>query len=57
VQFGRSDVVSFSPRGASSSGTLYVTDGKDALYAVVVFGPTVRLRVWRFLRREHRWTL
>ena len=57
VQFGRSDIVSFSPFGASSSGTIYVTDGKEALYAVVVFGPTVRLRVWRYVYRERRWTL
>lgn len=57
VQFGRSDIVSFAPGGTSSSGTLYVTDGREALYAVVVYGPTVRLRVWRYLAREGRWTL
>ncbi|HEX4823228.1 MAG TPA: hypothetical protein VFV19_02840 [Candidatus Polarisedimenticolaceae bacterium] len=57
VRFGVSDLVSFSPLGASSSGTLYVTDGHEGLYAVVLFGPTTRLRVWRWNPRERRWTL
>ena len=57
VRFGRSDLVSFSPVGSASSGTIYVTDGRRALYAVVLFGPTARLRVWRFRPEERRWTL
>jgi len=57
VRFGRSDLVSFSPFGSSSSGTLYVTDGRRGLFAVVLFGPTARLRVWRFRPEERRWTL
>lgn len=57
VRFGRSTIVSFSPVGSATSGTLYVTDGQSGLYAVVLFGPTTRLRVWRWDRRELRWTL
>jgi prepilin-type N-terminal cleavage/methylation domain-containing protein len=57
VRFGRSTLVSFSPFGSASSGTLYVTDGRGALYAVVLFGPTARLRVWRYRPVERRWTL
>jgi len=57
VRFGRSDLVSFSPVGSASSGTIYVTDGHRGLYAVVLFGPTVRLRVWRYIPGERRWTL
>jgi prepilin-type N-terminal cleavage/methylation domain-containing protein len=57
VRFGRSDLVSFSPVGSASSGTLYVTDGRAGLFAVVLYGPTARLRVWRFIPRERRWTL
>jgi hypothetical protein len=56
VRFGRSDLVSFSPDGSASSGTLYVTDGMDGLFAVVLFGPTARVRVWRYDRRSGRWT-
>jgi len=57
VRFGRSDLVSFSPVGAASSGTIYVTDGRSGLYAVVLFGPSARLRVWRFRPEDRRWTL
>jgi type II secretory pathway pseudopilin PulG len=57
VRFGRSDLVSFSPVGSASSGTIYVTDGRSGLFAVVLFGPTARLRVWRYRPEERRWTL
>lgn len=57
VRFGRSDLISFSPAGSASSGTIYVTDGRRGLYAVVLFGPTARLRVWRFVPEGRRWTL
>jgi hypothetical protein len=57
VQFGVSDIVSFSPLGSSSSGTLYLTDGGTALAAVVLYGPTVRVRVFRFDPMEKRWAL
>ena len=33
VRFGRSDLISFSPGGSASSGTLYVTDGRSGLFA------------------------
>jgi type II secretory pathway pseudopilin PulG len=57
VQFGRSHLVSFSPLGRSSSGTLYLTDGRRALYAVVVYGPTGRVRVWSYDAAAGRWRL
>ncbi len=57
VQFGRSDLISFSPMGTSSSGTLYLTDNRHELRAVVLFGPSARVRVWRYDLREGRWRL
>jgi len=57
VKFGNSNLISFSPWGTASSGTLYLTDRRHALRAVVLFGPTVRVRVWRFDTREARWKL
>jgi len=57
VKFGRSNLISFSPLGTASSGTLYVTDRRHALRAVVLFGPSVRVRVWRFDTREAKWKL
>jgi type II secretory pathway pseudopilin PulG len=57
VKFGPSNLISFSPLGTASSGTLYLTDRRHALRAVVLFGPSVRVRVWRFDTREARWKL
>jgi len=55
VKFGRSDLVSFSPLGRASSGTLYLDDGAGGLWAVVVFGPTTRVRLWRWDPRSRAW--
>jgi Type II transport protein GspH len=55
VRFGSSDIISFSPRGTSSSGTLYVSDGHSTVAAVVLYGGTGRIRTWRFDRALGRW--
>jgi hypothetical protein len=57
IRIGSSDLLAFSPLGTTTSGTLYVTDGRDQLYAVVLFGATGRLRVWRFDSVEGAWKL
>jgi hypothetical protein len=57
VRFGGGDLVSFGPLGTSTSGTLYVTDRRRTLFAVVLYGTTVRVRVWRWDTRRERWTL
>jgi len=54
IRFGRADLISFTPTGSSSTGTLYVSDGVS-LYAVVLYGPSARTRVWRFDARARRW--
>ena len=56
VRFGRSDIIAFTPRGTSSSGTLYVSDGTGTVAAVVLFGGTGRIRIWRFDRDRWIWT-
>jgi len=55
VRFGRGDVVAFGPRGTMTSGTLYLTDGVERQWAVVVHGPTGRLRRWEWLVDDERW--
>ncbi len=55
VRFGRSDTITFTPRGTSSSGTLYVSDGRSAVVAVVLYGATGRIRTCRFDRDDWRW--
>jgi Tfp pilus assembly protein FimT len=57
VQFGQSDLVAFTPLGSSSSGTLYLSDGREGLFAVVLFGRTARIRIWRYEGRSRRWRL
>ncbi|PYT17436.1 MAG: hypothetical protein DMF51_02465 [Acidobacteria bacterium] len=56
VRFGRSDIITFTPRGTASGGTLYLSDGRAAVAAVVVYGATGRLRIWRFDRDLWAWT-
>jgi hypothetical protein len=50
VRFGRSDTVSFTPRGSATPGTLYVSDGRSAVVAIVVYGGTGRIRMLAFER-------
>lgn len=57
VKFGPSNIVSFSPFGSASSGTVYVTGGHGTLYGVTLFGPTARIRVWRYDASRARWSL
>ncbi|HEV8375878.1 MAG TPA: prepilin-type N-terminal cleavage/methylation domain-containing protein [Candidatus Polarisedimenticolia bacterium] len=47
VKFGNTNLVSFSPSGSVSGGTLYMTDG-SRVAAVVAYGPTGRIRLQRF---------
>jgi hypothetical protein len=49
IRFGRSDIVSFSPLGSVTPGTVYLTDDQGRLAALVLFGATARMRV-RFFR-------
>jgi hypothetical protein len=56
VRFGSSDTISFTPWGTASSGTLYISDGRDTVFAVVLYGHTGRIRTWRFDRDPWRWT-
>ncbi len=55
IKLGISNIASFSPRGDSSSGTVYISDGKQTMMAVVLFGPTVRIRVWEYVFEENKW--
>jgi prepilin-type N-terminal cleavage/methylation domain-containing protein len=56
VKFGRSDIVSFSPMGDSSSGTLYLAcKSQKQMYAIVLFGATARISIWRF--SNYQWQM
>lgn len=53
LRIGRSHIVSFSPIGSSTTGTLFLSNQYGVVYAVVVFGSTGRVRIARY--RGGRW--
>lgn len=56
VRFGSSGIVSFSPDGNSSSGSIYLACySQQQMYAIVLYGPTARIRLWHF--RNHEWQM
>jgi type II secretory pathway pseudopilin PulG len=55
VRLGASTLLSWSPRGSSTSGTLYVAGPRGPQWAVRVFGATGRVRVLRFDPGAGQW--
>lgn len=55
IRIGNTNLLAFSPTGTSSSGTLYVTDRRERLYAVVLYGKTAKIRVWRYAAGSGQW--
>jgi type II secretory pathway pseudopilin PulG len=55
VRIGRADVLSFSPAGGASGGSLYVLGRSHQQFVVRVLGATGRVRVMQFDFRAHRW--
>jgi type II secretory pathway pseudopilin PulG len=56
VRVGGSGLLSFSPTGTATSGTLYLSGRTGQQYAVRVLGATGRIRILRFVRGENQWT-
>ena len=54
IAFGVSDIYSASPTGETTSGTVYLTDGRD-MRAVTAYGATGRLRVRRYDASNGTW--
>jgi Tfp pilus assembly protein FimT len=55
VQLGRSRMVSFSPLGTSSSGTVYLLGRGHRQFAVRVLGPTGRIRTLEYNYTTSAW--
>ena len=55
VQVGSRNVLSFTPDGAASGGTVYLTALHDTVYAVRVQSTTGRARVLRLNRATGQW--
>lgn len=57
IQVGGADIVAFSPAGDGSSGTLYLSDGRTQMAAIVVYGPSARVRSYRYDADLEEWVL
>ena len=57
LRFGSTDIVSCSPRGTITPGTIYLTDGLERQFAVVAYGSTARVRVWEYVLPRGEWVL
>ena len=55
VQLGVSNVLTYSPLGSATPGTIYVSARSGAPWAVRVLGDTGRTRVLRFDRKAQVW--
>lgn len=56
IQLGGTTLLTFTPEGTATSGSLYVRGRKGVQYAVRVLGATGRARVQRYDERQHAWT-
>ncbi len=57
IRFGTSRMVSFSPTGTSSSGTVYLRGKGRRQLAVRVLGGTGRIRTWLFNFGTRQWSV
>jgi Tfp pilus assembly protein FimT len=55
VRLGGSDILSFTPSGTSSSGTIYVSGSDGTQWAVRILGVTARARVLRYVPESGEW--
>ena len=55
VQIGASGLMTFTPMGTGTSGTVYIRGRGSVQYAVRVFGVTGRTRVLRYEARTGAW--
>jgi hypothetical protein len=55
VALGRTNILSFSPQGTATSGTIYVRGRDGTQWAVRVLGATGRTRVLKYVVRTGEW--
>ena len=55
IRFGASDLVSFGPLGTSSSGKIFLSGARGPMYAVVLYGRTAKVRLWRYSSEHKKW--
>jgi type II secretory pathway pseudopilin PulG len=55
VQFNKSTLCSFSPLGAATPGTIYISDRVGEVYALRVYGATAKIRTVRYNPGTKKW--
>ena len=55
VRIGNSTLLSFTPLGTATAGSIFVVGKDDTQFVVRVLGPTARTRLQRFDRRTRTW--
>lgn len=55
IRLGASSFATFTPRGTSSTGSLYIRSRGNAQYVIRVFGNTGKTRILHFNARTGRW--
>jgi hypothetical protein len=55
IRFNRSDIASFNHLGGSTPGSLYITDGRELLSVIRVYGRTGKVKVLRYDVRSETW--
>jgi type II secretory pathway pseudopilin PulG len=56
IRLGSSDMVTFTPTGTATSGSLYIRGRRGSQYVVRVYGETGKTRVLRFNAGSGQWT-
>jgi prepilin-type N-terminal cleavage/methylation domain-containing protein len=56
IQLGGPDLLTFTPAGTSTSGSLYLKGRDGSQYAVRVLGATGRTRLQRYDERKRKWS-
>ena len=55
LQIGRTNLLTFTPIGTATSGTIYIRDRDESQWAVRILGATGRTRVLRYDLRTKAW--
>jgi type II secretory pathway pseudopilin PulG len=55
IRLGSSDIVSFTPSGTSSSGSLYICGRRKTQYVVRIYGETGKTRILKFNTGSGQW--
>ena len=55
IRIGPTNLLSFTPSGTATPGTIYVRSQDDEQLAVRVVGATARTRVMRYVRETRVW--